>query len=140
MKKEFSAGFVVFFENENKNIEYLLLNYPRGYWDFPKGKLEQGESNLEAAIRELKEETGLEVEQIEGFEHTIKYFFKNQIGEPVDKQVIFFLGKSKTKDVIISYEHKDFEWFTYNEAYELVTYKNAKELIFAANKFLINKK
>jgi len=52
--------------------------YPGGYWEFPKGKLEPGETDEAAAHRELKEETGLEVTLIPDFKETITYRFRDR--------------------------------------------------------------
>jgi len=68
VRKERSAGFVVFTEREDGKRLYLLLHYPSGHWDFPKGHVEEGESEIRAALRELREETGLtDVEVVFGF-------------------------------------------------------------------------
>ncbi len=57
MKKERSAGIVLFLE-KSEEILFLLLHYPTGHWDFVKGKIESGETEIETAVREAKEETG----------------------------------------------------------------------------------
>ena len=54
MRDQKSAGIVLFRNASNKN-EFLLLNYPQGHWDFVKGKVEEGETPHEAALRETKE-------------------------------------------------------------------------------------
>lgn len=56
----FAAGGIVF----NDNDEVLMI-YRRGFWDFPKGKIEEGESPEEAALREVSEETGVDNLHIE---------------------------------------------------------------------------
>ena len=74
MKHQYSAGIIIY-KKENNTILYLLLQYGAGHWDFPKGKIEAGETKEEAALRELKEETDLTA-QIDGnFEETIQYIF-----------------------------------------------------------------
>ena len=59
IKTEFSAG-VILYRQLKDSREYLLLHYPGGHFDFPKGHLEQDETEREAAYRELKEETGID--------------------------------------------------------------------------------
>jgi len=59
-KHLYAAGGVV--QNEMKEV---LMIYRKGFWDFPKGKIEKYESPNEAAIREVKEETGLKQVRIE---------------------------------------------------------------------------
>jgi 8-oxo-dGTP pyrophosphatase MutT (NUDIX family) len=136
MKRETSAGIVVFYEREKKR-EYLLLHYESGHWDFPKGHLEKGETKIEAAQRELKEETGLQAKPLEGFEDSFAYFFKNpKTHELINKTVYFFIGRARTKEVTLSFEHTGYEWLPYKEAFEKLTYKNAKELLRHVEKYL----
>ena len=58
MKEEVSAGIILF--NDVDKRKFLLLNYPSKHWDFVKGKMEKSETPHETAIRETKEETGLD--------------------------------------------------------------------------------
>jgi len=131
----FSAGVVVYFKRNEKR-EYLLLHYESGHWDFPKGKIEEGETKQQAALRELKEETGLLATIHPGFEYTFEYFFKDKSGEFAKKKVYFFVGRSKAKRVDLSYEHIGYEWLAFDEACEKLTYKNAKQLLQKADTFL----
>ncbi len=139
MKREFSAGVIVYHNeivNDRPVRMYLLLNYRRGYWDLPKGKLEKGETNKQAAIRELKEETGLEASIAEGFEQSLSYMFKDPSGELVHKTVTFFVGKSSTKEVTLSYEHLSYKWLPFKEAVEELTYVNAQQMLSMADHFV----
>jgi len=58
MEEEKSAGAVTFYK-EGSNIEFLLLHYGKGHWGFPKGHIEANESEEQAMLRELEEETGI---------------------------------------------------------------------------------
>mgnify|MGYP001568359387 CR=1 FL=1 len=134
MRQEHSAGFVVFLME--KQPLFLLLKYPKGYWDFPKGHLEKNETELDAAFRELKEETGIaKVRVIKGFRSPINYAFTAKDGVFIRKKVAFFLGESKTRKVRISFEHKGFAWLPFEEAVKRATYKNAKDLLRKAKKY-----
>ena len=96
MKKERSAGIVLYLEKPEGNL-FLLLNYPTGHWDFVKGKIEQGENEHQTALRETKEETGIiDIEFVEGFEENINYNFQFE-GELIYKEVIFFWQKLRQK-------------------------------------------
>ena len=65
--REKSAGAIIFRKEENRAY-YLLLHYPAGHWDFPKGNIENGEKEIDTAKREIYEETGIQdVEFIFGF-------------------------------------------------------------------------
>ena len=81
-----------------------------------KENLENKETNLQAAIRELKEETGLTAEIYKGFEQSLSYMFKDPRGELVHKTVTFFVGRAETKKVILSDEHLSYKWLPYKEA------------------------
>jgi bis(5'-nucleosidyl)-tetraphosphatase len=138
MPAETSAGIVVFF-SENKEIKYLLLHYSEGHWDFPKGHVEGIETLEQAALRETKEETGLEVPINEGFKEHISYFYKNRQGVIINKTVYFFVGQSATKEVKLSFEHIGYAWHSYENALKKLTYENAKEILRKANAFLVQK-
>lgn len=132
---EKSCGIVLFREEEGRRF-YLLLKYQGGHLDFVKGHVEKGETEYETAQRELFEETGIsDVEFIKGFREPIWYEYKRQ-GKPSKKQVIFFLGKTETKDVTISHEHQDFYWLPFDEALKKATFDNAKNLLKMAEKSL----
>ena len=136
MKEEVSAGIILF--NDNKSRQFLLLNYPSKHWDFVKGKMENGETTYETALRETKEETGIsDVEFLDGFEEEIEYYFRAE-NQDIHKKVIFFLGKTKTLDIILSHEHLDFIWLDYDNALNKITYDNAKNLLKKSKEFLDN--
>jgi bis(5'-nucleosidyl)-tetraphosphatase len=128
MIEETSSG-VVLFRKENDKILFLLLHYPSGHWDFVKGKMEEGETPHETAIRETQEETGItDVKFLDNYEEWIQYNFQYQ-GELVQKKVVFFLGETKTKDITISHEHLNFTWMDYTTAMEKTTFDNAKTVL-----------
>ncbi len=132
MKEERSAGTILFIE-ESSGILFLLLHYPSGHWDFVKGKIENGETLLQTVLREVKEETGIsDVQFVKGFEEKIEYNYKRS-DRLVHKQVIFFLAKTNTKKIKLSYEHIDFVWLNFDEAMKKVTYKNALHILQKAN-------
>lgn len=135
MKKETSAGAVIFYQKEKKR-EYLLLNYLGGHWDFPKGHVELHENPIQAALREIKEEVGLKVKKISGFERKVTYSFKHR-NEVIIKEVIFYLAQAFSQKVVLSSEHKGYVWLPYQSAFELITYN--KDILKDAEMFL-NKK
>ena len=135
MIEETSAGIVIFRKENSKNL-FLLLRYPSGHWDFVKGKMEKDESTHETAVRETKEETGIEdISFLENFEEWIDYNFQYQ-GELVQKKVVFFLAETKTKEIEISHEHLDYIWMDYNTAMEKTTFDNARTVLTRAQALL----
>ena len=136
---ERSAGAVILFHDENSNrIEFLLLKHSYGHWDFPKGNVEDSESLKDTAKREIMEETGIEVDDfLNGFERKINYFYTKN-GTRVHKEVYFFIFKSNTKSIRLSDEHVSFLWLDYQEAFNVLTFSNAKELLKEAYSFMDN--
>lgn len=134
--REKSCGVIVFRER-NKHREFLLLHYPGGHWDFPKGHVEKGEKELETAARELKEETGISnVEFLENFREPVHYYYQRK-KTLFSKDVIFYLAKTLSKRVKISFEHKNFLWLPYEKAYEKLTFKNARDILARGEMFLV---
>ena len=140
MPKEKSVGTIVF-HKENEKPHFLLLLYGAGHWDFPKGHVEEEETEKQTMLRELQEETGLVSEQVEvlpSFREKIHYFYKSK-NQTVFKEVVFFLVEAKNPAIKISHEHKDFKWLPFEEALQTATFKTAKQLIEKANDFLQNR-
>lgn len=106
------------------------------FWDIPKGVLEKGETGLEAAKREAKEETGTEdLEIIPDFKETIHYFTRRD-GKAIPKYVAMFLAEAKTEKIKLSWEHDKYEWLPYEEARSRITLKPMKSVLEKAEKFL----
>ena len=134
MKQERSAGAIVFIKE--KEPIYLLLHYEAKHWDFPKGNIEKGEKDIETVKREIEEETGItDIEIVKDFKEKIQYYFKFK-GELINKTVVFYLAKTKTNEVKLSFEHIGSIWLTYKEAMEKLTFKNAKEILKKSDDFL----
>jgi len=147
MSQEFSAGAIIFHQSNSEPREYLLLKYQAGHWDFPKGHIEEGENDQQTVRREVEEETGLtNIRFVDGFKKSMRYFFraypspdeekKNKKQIRVLKLVIFYLAESLTKEVKISEEHQGFKWLPIEQAIEMTTFENAKEILKQADEFL----
>jgi len=144
---EKSVGAVVFIK-EGNNIKFLLLHYLSGHWDFPKGHIENGESNEETLMREVNEETGIkDIKIIPGFDEKIGYYYEAKRDErekrtkkglpvKVKKEVGYYLAEVFSKDVELSKEHTEYEWLNYEDALKRVTYTKSKRVLESANNFL----
>jgi bis(5'-nucleosidyl)-tetraphosphatase len=133
---EKSCGVVVLSKCENDTEKFLLLRYPQGHWEFPKGHVEEGENEKETALRELEEETGLNnVSLIDGFREMMNYKFTYK-EKMISKDVVFFLGIVNCNDVDLSHEHQDYDWLSYEDAMQKVTFKNARIVLRKAKDFL----
>ena len=135
--KERSAGAVVFVPAA-EGPEYLLLRYGAGYWGFPKGHVEAGETDVQAAQREVEEETGIPVGQqklLEGFEDDTDYKFRRG-SILVEKDVRFFLIEAGTREVKLSHEHSGYAWLPYAPALERVSFEGPRRILQAAHSFI----
>jgi bis(5'-nucleosidyl)-tetraphosphatase len=130
-----SAGVVVY-TKVDKTVKYLLLHNSKGHWDFPKGRIEEGEERLTAALRELKEEAGIMANIDAGFEASLSYYFTDEDGEKAFKTVHFFLGETKSTNVTLSFEHNDFSWLTAASALELLPFEESQKLIKKVEQYL----
>lgn len=146
MAVERSAGIIIFI-NTSKGREYLIVHAsgtgegtPRpDFWDFPKGLLEKGEKGIDAAVREAKEEVGIEnFSFVEGFKETVRYFTHRE-GKPVPKFVVMFLAEVKDDKVKLSWEHDKYEWLIFGEAQERISRVEMKKALETAEKFLEEK-
>jgi 8-oxo-dGTP pyrophosphatase MutT (NUDIX family) len=132
---ERSAGVIVYREDLFGSRAYLLLDYGR-HWDFSKGHVETGESDRAAALRELREETGLDAVILrDGFAREISYVFRER-RRVIRKTVVFFLGQTTDEHVTLSDEHAAFCWLELDEAIRRVTYASARDLLRCADEFL----
>lgn len=145
MPREISAGIIIYKKEKDRDgkIEpkYLLLYHGGGYWNFPKGKLEQGEQSFQAALREVVEETGIPARALRvapNFRVTDKYIYQRE-GQKIFKIVIFFLAQTSNPEVKISFEHEGYGWFPYREALKHTSHKNIKTILKRANDYLHRK-
>ena len=109
-----------------------------GHWDFPKGHIDDGETEIQTALRELEEETGIaNVVVVDGFRDTITYTFPSG-QERIGKEVVFFLATTKESKVRLSHEHIDYSWLDFDSAFSRLTYDNARLILRNAIKFYEN--
>ena len=137
VRREFSAGFVLFRQTP-EGPRFLLLDYGK-HWDYPKGHLEKGETAWQAAVRELREETGIhQVDRVGRFQRAMHYAFHSKKKGDVAKTVTYFLGRTRKETVKLSDEHEGYAWLPYAKALQRLTHDNAQDMLAAAWKSLGN--
>ena len=127
---EKSCGGIIFYKTR-QNTKILLVKNSNGrYWSFPKGHIEDGETEEETAVREIKEETGLDVTLVNGFREISEYCPFGKIR----KRVVFFLARAFTDNVRIQEEEIDsYIWVDLQQARKLCTYDNDLRIIEKAD-------
>ncbi|WP_404451382.1 NUDIX domain-containing protein [Virgibacillus necropolis] len=105
----------------NEQGELLLIKGPRRGWEMPGGQVEEGEALTDAAIRETKEETGIDIEIIKfcGIYQSVTRSICNTL----------FLGKPIGGNLTTSSESLEVDYFPLEEALEMVTWNNFRERI-----------
>lgn len=139
MKQEKSCGAVVY-KTVNGELYFLVILSVLGHYGFPKGHVELNETEKETTIREVKEETGIDIEITSSFNATIRYIFKFKELE-IDKEVNYFIA-TPLNDVL---KKQDTEvdgvyWIKESEVLNVLTYNNSKEVFLKALNEIKNKR
>ncbi len=133
MKKEYSYGAVVY-KKEKDEIYVLIEHMALGHISLPKGHIEEGETPYECALREIKEETNLDVDLDTTFSYTITYSPK----EDVSKDVTFYLATVKNEELIPQLsEVTSLEWMEIKKAIKAVTFQTDKDTLLSAYSHLM---
>lgn len=141
MVRQFSAGGFVF-KKDHRQILWLVRK-PKanpGYhgnlgWTWPKGWIDKGESAQDTAIREVREEAGVEAKIIEKLD-TIKIFFKDE-GQLVLKHITYFLMEWQ-QDLPAGFdsETEAVQWVTSAQAQDMLAFENEKKLLAKASELV----
>jgi 8-oxo-dGTP pyrophosphatase MutT (NUDIX family) len=130
---QLSAGGVVCRRNPAGQIEVALIATQRGQrWGLPKGLVESGESLDETAVREVREETGLEAEFVERLGPIEYWYWWDEGGEKVryHKKVYYFLMAYRSGDVAQhDFEVEEVRWFPIDQAIERASYRTEREVL-----------
>ncbi len=126
MKKEKSCGAVVY-RRAGEAFEILLVKHINGgHWSFPKGHVEEGESDIETAYREILEETGISVYIDDAFREILTYSPQKD----VIKDVVFFIATPKQGNLAAQPEEiMEARWVTADEAKEILTHESNREVL-----------
>ena len=126
MRYEKSCGALVF-RKYHGNTELLLIKHANGgHWSFPKGHMEPGETEVQTAIREVYEETGIEILVDESFRETVSYFPKRD----TIKDVVYFLAMAKNVDYRPQPEEiSQIRWVEISRVHSILSYDNDRQLV-----------
>ena len=132
-REEKSCGAVIW-QKRGQDPMYLLARHNGGHWSFPKGHVEQGETEADTARREILEETGLTASIDTSFRQVVTYYPK----PGVVKDVIFFLatvvsGTERAQEEEIA----EIQWFSFQDARDCITYASDEEVLLAAHARLL---
>lgn len=120
MKKEKSCGCIII-----ENNKVLLIHQTKGHWGFPKGHIEENETEFDTALREVKEETNLDVE-IDKKKRYNEYYITNRGSQ---KEVVLFIAKKIGGEIKVQEEEiRNIKWLLFKEAEQTITYESTKEL------------
>lgn len=111
-----ACGFIIV---RGEPVDSFLLMKHHDRWDLPKGHVDGDETDLECALRELREETGIQESEIQidsTFQFSLQYHvqYKRTKGKKKLKEVVIFLARLKSSKNIVITEHQGFEWFEWN--------------------------
>lgn len=136
MKREYSAGGIVVKDGLVLMIRNAALRDPsKAYWGFPKGHIEPGEKSGAAAVREIREETGIRTEIVNKLGES-QYVFSRS-GEKIFKVVVYYLFKYKWGEMKAQEkEVLEVKWFKPEEALEVLSFKKDKEFLEKAVKLI----
>ena len=135
MKVEVSCGAVVFTRTPD-GIRYVIIRSLEGFCGFPKGHMEQGETERETALREIREEVGLTVRLLGGFREVYEYPLPKKPG--VTKRVIYFLAEYEDQQLAPQAEElSQAELMSFDEAMAAFQFENLRELITKAKSAIV---
>jgi 8-oxo-dGTP pyrophosphatase MutT (NUDIX family) len=134
MKYEKSCGAVVF-TRINGQVKFALVQQLHGFYSFPKGHVEKGETEQETALREIYEEIHITPTLIDGFRMVDEHPVPNKPG--VIKQVVYFLGEYTDQEIVFQREELlSAPLVSYEEAMDLFEYESSKRILNEAYRFI----
>jgi bis(5'-nucleosidyl)-tetraphosphatase len=136
MRQEESFGVIPVCKIEGRWHVFLIQHNRGHYWGFPKGHAEEGETPLESAIRELKEETHLDLVRMVKEEPFVEMYQFTAKGEKISKKVSYFLAEVEGSVVLQPQEIQDGRWVLVEEAVHQITHAEGKTILAEVLKLL----
>jgi 8-oxo-dGTP pyrophosphatase MutT (NUDIX family) len=139
MRRIKSCGFLAFTEVDGEN-QYLIIKSHNGDVGFPKGHVEAGESETDTAVRELKEEAGVEVEILDGFRRIIEY--KLPKTKDTIKETVYFLGRCIDPEALLRQESEVTEarFLPFKDALKVLTFEETRGILKEAQSFILERR
>lgn len=135
-QRETSAGGVVYRLHGGAPL-FLVIRDSYSNWGFPKGHLETGERAEDAALREVREETGLRALELRGTIETIDWYFRFR-GRLIHKICHFYLMETAESETAPQMAEgiTACQWVPYDDASQLVSYANARQVLGRAREMI----
>lgn len=134
MKIEYSCGAVVFTRIDGQ-IRYVIIESLEGFYGFPKGHMEHGEDEKTTALREVLEETGLQVQLLDCWQFVDRHPIPSKPG--ITKQITYFLAEYHNQQV--SYqpaELRSARLMSYEDAMNAFQFESTQAILSQAHDFL----
>lgn len=134
MKCEKSCGAVVFMKINNE-VRYVLVQQSEGFHGFPKGHMEDGETEEQTALREIFEEIGIRPQIVKGFRTVDEHMIPKKAD--TIKEIVYFLTEYTNQKIVVQRDELlDVKLLPYVEAYNTFEYESSKRILKEANDFL----
>ncbi len=124
-----SFGIIPLRKNQKKWQVFLVCKNENRYWGFPKGHKEKNEKGIEAAARELKEETSLTVKRFLDLDPLIETYTFHYKKEIIYKTVYYFIAEVEGEAMVDQREIAQGEWLSFADAERRLTYAEAKKVL-----------
>jgi 8-oxo-dGTP pyrophosphatase MutT (NUDIX family) len=133
LAKEKSCGALVYRWKDDRMQLLIIRHKLGGHWSFPKGHVERDETERQTAMREVKEETGVSIQILDGYRQQVNYSPK----PGVSKDVVYFLGYAADSRTVRQVEEvSELRWVDFNRAGDFLTYDNDKILLTSAEEYM----
>jgi len=138
MKQDESFGIIPL-RHEQGRWEVFLIQLKHGrYWGFPKGHADPDETPQQTALRELKEETNLELVRYLQEEPLTEHYHFSQEGRRISKRVYYFVAEVKGTVILQKKEVQNGVWVPFPQAIDKATHPEGKAILTEVEKILFN--